>query len=201
MKDSALVVVDMLNDFIDGTMACKNAEEAIASSLAFIEKETAGLIEDKEAIQDSFPIIFVRDFHPSDHSSFQAQGGPWPSHCVKHTPGAEIHKSLRPYATEELTFFKGYDKEKEEYSGFNGKNEGGQSLQDVLSIMDIKNVFVCGIATEYCVKNTCLDLMKAGFTVWLLQDGLAYVSYEGHIQALKEMEEAGVKLMNAKTKV
>lgn len=184
----------MLYDFIDGTMACKNADEAVKASVSFIEKRAAGLIEDADAIQAGFPIMFVRDFHPSDHSSFISEGGPWPSHCVMKTPGAEIHESLRPYAKEELTFFKGCDKEKEEYSGFKAINEGGQSLYEVLTIMDIKNVFVCGIATEYCVKNTCLDLLKAGFTIWLLQEGLAYVSYEGHVQALKEMAEEGIRL-------
>lgn len=184
----------MLYDFIDGTMACKNADEAVKASVSFIEKRAAGLIEDADAIQAGFPIMFVRDFHPSDHSSFISEGGPWPSHCVRHTPGAEIHEALRPYATEEFTFFKGCDKDKEQYSGFEGINNAGQSLNDVLNIMDIKNVFVCGIATEYCVKNTCMDLLKAGFTVWLLQTGLAYVEYEGHIKALKEMEEAGIRL-------
>lgn len=194
MKDSALVVVDMLHDFIDGTMACKNANEAVAETMTFIEKQTAGTEEEKDVIQARFPILFIRDFHPADHSSFADNGGLWPAHCVQGTHGAEIAEQLAPYASEEFTFFKGYEKEKEQYSGFEAINEAGQSLNDVLDIMDIKNVFVCGIATEYCVKNTCIDLLKAGYTVWLLKDCLGYVDYEDHLKALQEMQAAGIRL-------
>lgn len=195
MKDSALVVVDMLYDFIDGSMACRHAEEAVSASAAFIDKQTAGMEEDKDAIQAGFPILFVRDFHPTDHSSFSENGGIWPSHCVQGTHGAEIHETLAPYASEEFTFFKGFKKNEEQYSGFEGINDAGQSLYDVLDIMDIKNVFVCGIATEYCVKNTCMDLLKAGFTVWLLTDCIGYVDQQAHLDSLKEMEAAGIRLM------
>ena len=196
MKDSALVVVDMLHDFIDGSMACKNASEAVDSSLAFIEKQTAGIEADKDAIQERFPILFVRDYHPSNHSSFLENGGIWPPHCVQGSYGAEIAEVLAPYASEEFTFYKGFEKDKEQYSGFESINEAGQSLYDVMDIMDIKNVYVCGIATEYCVKNTCMDLLKAGYTVWLLQDCLGYVDYEGHLEALKEMKTAGIRLLD-----
>ena len=58
--------------------------------------------------------------------------------------------------------------------------------------MDITDVFVCGIATEYCVRNTCEDLKKAGFRVHLLKDCLGFVETQGHLQALKEMESAGM---------
>ena len=61
--------------------------------------------------------------------------------------------------------------------------------------MDIKNIYVCGIATEYCVRNTCEDLLKAGFNVYLLQDGIAYVDYEGHLEALAAMKKEGIRLI------
>ena len=96
---------------------------------------------------------------------------------------------------EALTFFKGYKQEVEQYSGFEGINEAGQSLHDVLDIMDIKNVYVCGIATEYCVRNTCEDLLKAGYNVFLLQEAIGYVNAEGHKQALPEMEAEGIRLI------
>ncbi len=195
MKDTALVVVDMLYDFIDGSMACKNADEAIAESLRFIEKMTSGPEQGADVIRSRFPILFVRDFHPADHCSFTGQGGPWPPHCVQGTHGADVHEALAPYASEELTFYKGYKQDKEQYSGFEGINEAGQSLYDVLDIMDIKNIYVCGIATEYCVRNTCEDLLKAGFNVYLLQDGIAYVDYEGHLEALAAMKKEGIRLI------
>ena len=193
MKDCALVVVDMLYDFIDGSMACRHAEEAVATALRFMAEKTAEPL-DEEVIRGAFPILFVRDFHPADHCSFTGQGGPWPPHCVQGTRGAEIHEALAPYADEALTFFKGNDRGREQYSGFEGVNEAGQSLHDVLDILDVKTVFVCGIATEYCVRNTCEDLLKAGYGVIVLQDALAWVDPDGHRKALEEMEKEGIRL-------
>ena len=184
----------MLYDFIDGSMACLHAEEAVAASLAFIQEKTGEPQETEEVIRGAFPILFVRDFHPADHCSFREQGGPWPPHCVQGTRGAEVHEALAPYMDEALTFYKGYRRDVEQYSGFEGINEAGQSLHDVLDIMDIKNVYVCGIATEYCVLNTCMDLKKAGFTVYLLKDCLAYVDYKGHLEALAQMSKDGIRL-------
>ena len=193
MKDCALVVVDMLYDFIDGTMACRHAEEAVAAALRFLEEKTAAPL-DEDVIRGAFPVLFVRDFHPAGHSSFTEAGGHWPAHCVQGTRGAEIHEDLSPYADEALTFYKGYDPATEQYSGFEGINEAGQSLHDVLDIMDVKTVYVCGIATEYCVRNTCEDLLKAGFKVILLRDALAWVDEEGHRKALADMAEEGIRL-------
>lgn len=195
MKDCALVVVDMLYDFIDGSMACLHAEEAVAASLAFIQEKTGEPQETEEVIRGAFPILFVRDFHPADHCSFREQGGPWPPHCVQGTRGAEVHEALAPYMDEALTFYKGYRRDVEQYSGFEGINEAGQSLHDVLDIMDIKNVYVCGIATEYCVRNTCEDLLKAGCNVLLLQDAIGYVDADGHRKALPEMAAEGIRLI------
>ena len=187
MKNNALVVVDMLYDFIDGSLACQNSEEAVKQTLAFIDKQTRGQGGEDHEILDTFPILFVRDHHPADHSSFKEQGGIWPPHCVAGTHGGEIHADLLPYASEELTFDKGCDKAVEQYSGFEGVNDAGQSLGEILELLDTTDVYVCGIATEYCVRNTCEDLQKAGFKVHLLKDCIGYVDHEGHLKALEEM--------------
>ena len=194
MTDSALVVVDMLYDFIDGSLACQNAEEAVKATLKFIEKKTNGQGGEEHEILDTFPILFIRDHHPADHSSFKEFGGIWPVHCVAGTHGGDIHKDLLPYASEELTFDKGCDKATEQYSGFEGLNNAEQSLGEVLELLDISDVYVCGIATEYCVRNTCEDLQKAGFKVHLLKECLAYVDLEGHQKALQEMEAEGISI-------
>lgn len=194
MTDSALVVVDMLYDFIDGSLACQNAEEAVQATLKFIDKNTHGQGGEEHEILDTFPILFIRDHHPADHSSFKEFGGIWPAHCVAGTHGGEIHKELLPYANEELTFDKGCDKATEQYSGFEGLNNAEQSLGEVLELLDISDVYVCGIATEYCVRNTCEDLLKAGFKVHLLKDCLAYVDLEGHQKALQEMAAEGISV-------
>ena len=192
MKNNALVVVDMLYDFIDGSLACQNAENAVKETLKYIDTQTKGQGGEEHEILDTFPILFIRDHHPADHSSFVEFGGTWPSHCVASTRGGEIHEDLLPYACEELTFDKGCDKAVEQYSGFEGVNSAGQTLGEILELLDTTDVYVCGIATEYCVRNTCEDLLKAGFKVHLLKDCLAYVDHEGHLKSLKEMAQEGI---------
>ena len=71
-------------------------------------------------------------------------------------------------------------------------NNAEQSLGEILELLDTTDVYVCGIATEYCVRNTCEDLMKAGYKVRLLKDCLAYVDHDGHVKALDEMAKEGI---------
>ena len=194
MTNKALAVVDMLYDFIDGSLACQNAEEAVRQTLRFIDSQTNGQAGEDHEILDTFPILFIRDHHPADHSSFKDQGGIWPAHCVAGTHGGEIHSDLLPYASEELTFDKGCDKAVEQYSGFEATNSADQSLSEVLELLDTTDVYVCGIATEYCVRNTCEDLLKAGFKVHLLKDCIAYVDHDSHLKALEEMASEGISI-------
>lgn len=194
-KDSATVVVDMLYDFIDGSLACIGGEEAVEETRKFLEKNLEGEGDAAVEILDTKPVLFIRDNHPADHSSFKDFGGIWPAHCVAGTRGGEIHEKLLPFVNEDLTFDKGCERAVEQYSGFDGRNPAGQPLGEVLSLMDIKTVYVCGIATEYCVRSTCEDLLKAGFKVQLLKDCLAYVNEEGHRKALEEMAAEGIELV------
>ncbi len=194
MHNSALVVVDMLYDFIDGSLACKNADNAVRNTLAYIDTQTKGQGGESHEILDTFPILFIRDHHPADHSSFKEQGGIWPAHCVAGTRGGEIHQDLAPYASEELTFDKGCDRNTEQYSGFEAVNNADQPLSEVLELLDTTDVYVCGIATEYCVRNTCEDLLKAGFRVHLLKDCIAYVDIDGHKKAIEEMAAKGISI-------
>lgn len=195
IKDAALVVVDMLYDFIDGTMACAEAGTAVRKTRQWLEKNVPSGAADDELIEGAgVPVLFVCDSHPSDHSSFTEQGGPWPAHCVAGTRGAGIHADLQPWVDDDMVFRKGCDKAVEQYSGFEGRNAAGQSLAEVLDILDIRNVIVCGIATEYCVRNTAEDLLKAGFNVTVLQDALGYVAYRDHLTALEAMKAEGIVL-------
>jgi len=194
MTNKALVVVDMLYDFIDGSLACLNSEEAVRRTLEFIDSQTKGQGGEDHEILDMFPIQFIRDHHPADHSSFKEQGGIWPAHCVAGTHGGDIHEDLLPYVSEELTFDKGCDKSVEQYSGYEGVNCAGQPMGEVLELLDTTDVYVCGIATEYCVRNTCEDLLKAGFKVHLLKDCIAYVDHDGHLKALEEMAQEGISI-------
>ena len=107
-----------------------------------------------------------------------------------------VAEDLPPYMKEELTFYKGCDKDREQYSGFDGTNKAGQSLGEILEMMDIKDVYVCGIATEFCVKETCLDLQKAGFPVHLISRALGYVDHENHLRTLRELEASGIRIVH-----
>ena len=182
MKDSALLVVDMLYDFIDGSLACQQAPEAVAATVDYIGRHKG-------------PILWIQDHHPANHCSFAAQGGPWPPHCVQGTHGAEIHKDLEPYADDEgLIFYKGENPAQEQYSGYEGLNEAGQTMGEVLRLMEIEKVLVCGIATEFCVRNTAEDILKDGFKVTVLKDCLAWVDAQGHVKAIEEMKHEGIRV-------
>ena len=194
MNNHALVVVDMQYDFIDGSLACQNAENAIKNTLKYIDSQTKSQGGDDHEILDTFPILFTRDYHPADHSSFKEQGGIWPPHCVAGTHGGEVHADLLPYVSEELTFDKGCCRDREQYSGFEGMNSAEQSLGEILELLDTTDVYVCGIATEYCVRNTAEDLLKAGYRVHILKECLAYVDNEGHLKALEEMAAEGLNI-------
>ena len=180
---SAHVVVDMLYDFIDGTMACHNGQKAAVAARGFIKAHS------------EMPVLFVCDHHPADHSSFKDYGGIWPMHCITGTRGAEIEEGLAGYATEELTFYKGEDAGTEQYSGFEGANTSGETLDDKLQELGVRRVYVSGIATEYCIKATCSDLLAAGYEVCLLTDALAYVDEDGHEKAIAEMDGMGIKML------
>ena len=186
MKDCALVVVDMLYDFIDGSMACANAEKAVAEIVREINRYPTD------------QVLYVMDHHPVNHCSFRENGGIWPAHCVMQTRGGEIHEAFYKDVTlpahrpsKANMFFKGTNPKREQYSGFESRNAEGIELNNCLT----KNVLVSGIATEYCVRETCYDLVKAGHNVFLLEAGLAYIDKAGHDRTLNELTRIGVKIV------
>ena len=185
MAKKLLLVIDAQYDFIFGSLAVNGADKMMEDLASYIKDSGKGYES----------IIATADWHPITHCSFKENGGIWPVHCVAGQRGGEIHEKLRPYASEELTFDKGCDRNCEQYSGFEGRNSAGQSLSEVLELLDVAEVIVCGIATEYCVRNTCEDLLKAGFKVLLKVDALAYVDAEGHRQALAQMQDEGIELI------
>lgn len=194
MRNSAIIIVDMLYDFIDGSLACLNADEAVRNCRDFLHRTVSVDDFDENGIADTIPVMFVCDHHPADHCSFRENGGIWPVHCVAGTRGAQIHEDLLPYVNEDLIFYKGCDSNCEQYSGFEGKSAADQTMDEILGLLGISDVYICGIATEYCVNNTATDLKKAGYKVHILKDTLAYVEKEGHIRTLAQMAESGVEI-------
>lgn len=179
------VVVDMLYDFINGSLACENAWNAVQKDIEYIKAHP----EQK--------VLYVVDHHPVNHSSFKDHGGIWPSHCVMETHGGMIHEmyfnledeKLRP--DDENRFFKGTNPSKEEYSGYLSHNRQGIELSTILT----KNVVISGIATEYCVRETCYDLLKHGYKVSLLVDALGYINKQEHNKVIRELTRMGIKII------
>lgn len=180
------VVVDMLYDFIDGSLACGNAENAVARSIEYINSHPM------------HKVLYVIDHHPVNHCSFKENGGIWPVHCVMETRGGKIHDSYynlienaenRP--CDDNRFYKGCNPRKEQYSGFEGRSRNGLELNNALT----KDVVVSGIATEFCIRETCFDLIKSGHNVYLLENSLGYVDEKNHHEVLKELSRIGVKII------
>ena len=175
-KTDAILVVDLQNDFITGSLAVPGAEDI----LPVIKKWV-----------DRFDFRFAsRDWHPEDHISFVERDGPWPPHCVEDTEGAYIHPILDGIGF--ILVNKGVDKDVEQYSAFENP-----SIASLLEKLGIKRLFVCGLATDYCVKATVLDALKQfDGEVYLLLDAIAAVNVnegDGHA-AIVEMCLAGAKL-------
>lgn len=179
-----LVIVDCQYDFIDGTLACGHSHEAVKELVDFMNSHEVRA-------------LYTSDWHSETNGSFKVNGGIWPVHCVAGTKGAELDPAFtkdvknpanRPSPKNQ--FLKGRDDKVEEYSAFHGRNEEGKALGDVAS----SHVYVGGIASEYCVKETVLSLLASGRTVTVLVKGLGYVSEEDHRKALNELEKMGVVL-------
>lgn len=180
----ALLVVDMQNDFVEG------GSLAVAGSLQIIApvNRLIGLFD-----QAGLPIFASRDFHPSDHISFHAQGGPWPPHCIAGTSGAQWHPDLHLPAR---TFIvsKATTTDREAYSALDHTG-----LDSLLHREKIKRVYLCGLATDYCVLASARDLLAAGFTVLVVTDAIKAVDVvagDGE-RAIATLTAAGAKTITS----
>ncbi|MBN1382142.1 MAG: nicotinamidase [Deltaproteobacteria bacterium] len=186
----ALIVVDVQNDFLPGgALGVKEGDKIIAPVNQVI----------RVFLTQKLPILYSRDWHPADHSSFARNGGPWPPHCVQGTEGATFSPALK-MPPDPLIFSKGTHVEKEEYSAFQGRDSTGRSMAEALSKFGVKRVLIGGLATDYCVLNTVQDLLKAGFRVIVLTDACRAVDVspgDGE-NALVEMIAEGATIATAK---
>ena len=184
MSKIALIVVDVQQDFCSGgALAVPDGDAVVAPINDLVEKFQA----------DGNPIYLTRDWHPADHSSFSDQGGLWPAHCVAGTTGAEFHPDLQ-VGEGMILISKATEREGDAYSGFEGTDLGSQFLTDGIS-----EVLVCGLATDYCVKATALDAVKAGLVTTVLTDAMRGVDVQpGDSQrAVDELQAAGVRLADS----
>jgi nicotinamidase/pyrazinamidase len=123
----------------------------------------------------------------------------WPAHCVAGTPGAEFHPAL-DRSTIARVFRKGADPDVDSYSGFfdNGRRKS-TGLGEYLKAKGVQGVYICGLATDYCVKWTALDAVELGFATWVIEDACRGVNLhpDDVRQALDQMQAAGVKLVGS----
>lgn len=177
----ALIVVDVQNDFLPGgALGVSKGDEVVEPLNRAIEAfGRAGQ-----------PVYYSRDWHPSNHCSFEAQGGPWPPHCIAKTEGAAFAAELR-VPEDAIVISKATTAEADAYSAFQGT-----TLADQLKAAGVRRVFVGGLATDYCVKATVLDARKHGFEVELLGDAVRAVEVEpgDGRRALEEMLKQGAHL-------
>jgi nicotinamidase/pyrazinamidase len=179
-KTDALIIVDLQNDFCPGgALPVPEGDQVVPvlnDYITLFKKAKAG-------------VFATRDWHPPNHVSFKAQGGSWPPHCVQNTKGDKFHSGLKlPKNTTVVS--KAMNPLKENYSGFDGVE-----LSNTLRKQDVTRVFVGGLATDYCVKNTVLDALKLGFETVLLTDAIASINAEpgDATRAINEMTQSGAE--------
>jgi nicotinamidase/pyrazinamidase len=180
IDSSALIVVDVQRDFCPGGALAVRHGDAIIPGL----NPLIGLFDEL-----GLPVVLTRDWHPKNHISFKKQGGPWPPHCVQNTKGADFHsKLLIPLRA--VIISKGADPNKEAYSGFQGTQ-----LERLLRKSGVKALFIGGLATDYCVKNTVIDARNNGFTVKVIADCVKGVNVRptDSASAFRQMESAGAE--------
>jgi nicotinamidase/pyrazinamidase len=186
-KKKALIVVDVQNDFCPGgSLAVANGDDVIPPLNKLIQ----------EFLGRGEPVFKTRDWHPAASKHFAAYGGVWPVHCVQHTPGAEFRAGL--FDDSRITIIsKGIDESADGYSGFDGTN-----LAQLLRDQGVEEVWVGGLATDYCVKHTVLDGLREGFEVKALADAMRPVNLNPNdgVEAIEEMRQAGAQIVSVEKK-
>lgn len=179
-KGDALLLIDVQNDFVPGgALPVPRGDEVIPVLNRYIQMFR----------QRGLPIFATRDWHPLNHCSFQAQGGPWPLHCVVGSRGAEFVSSLQLPKNASI-ISKPSTPDVETYSGFQNA-----SFDDQLRSAQVGRLFVGGLATDYCVLHTSLDALRHGFAVFVLRDAIRAVNVHLHDgdMAQKQLISAGAK--------
>lgn len=191
----ALLIVDVQNDFCPGgalgVPAGHKIVPAINKYIRIFSKTGA-------------PVFATRDWHPVKSRHFKDFGGVWPVHCIQNTKGAAFHHDLK-LPEKAVLLYKGMDPDKDCYSAFYAEDASGSGLSDWLKRMDVKELYISGLATDYCVKFTAMDAIKHGFKVKILVDAIQGVNLkpDDSEEAIKKITKMGarkIKLADLQTK-
>lgn len=175
----ALIVVDVQNDFCPGgALAVERGDEVIQPLNNLI----------REFLERGELVVKSRDWHPPITKHFAKYGGTWPVHCVQNTPGAEFHPDL--IGDPRIRIISKGMGDEDNYSAFDGTE-----LADLLREHNVNEVWVGGLATDYCVKNTVLDGLLEGFAVKALEEAMRAVKPEEAEKTIDEMRRAGAEVV------
>ena len=184
-NDCALILVDLQNDFCPGgSLAVPEGDRVVPVINRAIDHFT----------KRNRAIIASRDWHPAQTSHFIAYGGLWPPHCIQDTEGASFHPDLKLPA-DAILVSKGMDPTRDDYSSLHARDDQGRPLPGILKTLGITRVFIAGLATDYCVKETALEARRLGLRVTLLTDACRGVDLApgDSSRALESMLAAGVE--------
>ena len=178
----ALLAEDVQNDFLPGGKLAVDAGDAVVPTL----NRYLGLAE-----KLGLPVYASRDWHPREHCSFAAQGGPWPEHCVAGSPGAQFAPGFN-LPRDAIVIDKAMNPQLEAYSSFEGTE-----LAALLRRAGVRRLLIGGLATDYCVLNTVRDALANGFEVLLLRDAIKAVNVnpEDGARAENEMQRLGAQMV------
>lgn len=180
----ALLIVDVQNDFCEGgALPVPGGVEIVPLLNRYIDC----FLTAEEGI------ILSRDWHPRDSFHFKGYGGQWPVHCVQGSWGARFHPKLVIPPTA-IVVSTGMERIHEGYSVFEGVDPEGRSFKEILHREDIGRLWVGGLATEYCVRESVLDALRHGFDVELLLDATRGLDPQDTSSAIDEMQAAGARV-------
>lgn len=178
----SLVIVDLQNDFLSGgSLVVPLGDEIVPVVNCYIEC----------FCQQSLSIFATQDWHPADHCSFKPHGGLWPVHCVADTPGADFPSDLK-LTPSVKSIHKACVQDQEAYSGFDRT-----ALHQQLKRLSITRLFICGLATDYCVLETVREALVLGYKVFLLVDAIRAVNIhpaDGE-KAIATMQKLGAQTL------
>jgi nicotinamidase/pyrazinamidase len=177
----ALLIIDFQNDFCPGGALAVAGGDEIAEPIRRLAAEVD-------------VVVATRDWHPPDHASFETQGGPWPIHCVRDTHGAAFHPAMEGLELDAVVDV-GREPEDEGYSGFEKSD-----LAAILRNREVDEVYVCGLATDYCVRASAIDACREGFDVTVVADAIRGVEVEpgDSERAVEEMRAAGARIAHSR---
>ena len=199
---NCLLIVDIQNDFLPGGALAVPEGDAVIPVI--------------NRLQDRFDLVLAtQDWHPPDHGSFAAthpghkvgdvielDGVPqilWPVHCIQNSPGAQFSTALDTTRLARV-FRKGIDRKIDSYSTFfdNAKRRS-TGLADYLREQNVQEIFICGLATDYCVRFSALDALELSFPVTVIEDACRGVNLQpdDSVNALRELRKAGAKIQSS----